>query len=120
MGCNNILTTAQKREAANLFKPFDKDQLDSETDSESETERINRYGERYKPAPRKRAAGVRDQLREASLSEGGGKRKLDEVKVGGSTEVQASAEGKPKRSKLTFEAIVPVELEKPETKLSIE
>lgn len=61
----NVLTRAQKRAASESFREYDPDAADSSTESESETERLERYPAKAKPSPRKRSGQMLEHLREA-------------------------------------------------------
>ena len=78
-----IPTAAQKRAAANSFNKYDEDDPDSLTESESESERLERYPSVRKALPHETARRMRQQLRDASRRRSGRKAMKAEMEQDG-------------------------------------
>lgn len=59
-----VPSAAQKRAAADSFRGYDPDATDSSTESESETERLERYPAKRRPSPRQRSGRMLERLRD--------------------------------------------------------
>lgn len=76
-----IPTAAQKRAAAKSFNMYDENDPDSLRESESETERLERYPSVPKALPHETAQRMRQQLRDASRRRSGRKAMKAEMEV---------------------------------------